>query len=542
MDKAMLIRTVKKTWSVAANNWWALQSNPGLSSPSHSCPAKIDRQRNQIDQPSCISQLSGHTVRQMSLATDSPVNSSSSDDFAAFLDAELDSNSLGSSPEKEAEDKDEDEESIDEEAENEEARDDKDLERIKRRKTQIVETIQERPGPTLLGNLEEKTEVSLEMDNCPHPGSLGGMCYRCGKRLEEESGVTFSYICKGLRLGNDEIDRLRNTDMKHLLRHRKLYLILDLDHTLLNSTLLLHLTPEEDYLKSQADSLQDVSKGSLFMLAFMNMMTKLRPFVHTFLKEASEMFEMYIYTMGDRPYALEMAKLLDPSREYFNARVISRDDGTQRHQKGLDVVLGQESAVLILDDTENAWTKHRDNLILMERYHFFASSCRQFGYHCQSLSQLRSDESELEGALASVLKVLKRIHNIFFDELANDLAGRDVRQVLKMVRGEVLKGCKLVFSHVFPTKFPADTHYLWKMAEQLGATCLIELDPSVTHVVSTDARTEKSRWAAKEAKFLVDPRWIETANFLWQRQPEENFPVKQNKPEENFHAKQMKDQ
>ena len=44
--------------------------------------------------------------------------------------------------------------------------------------------------------------------------------------------------------------------MKHLLCHRKLYLILDLDHTLLNSTLLLHLTPEEDYLKSQADSLQ----------------------------------------------------------------------------------------------------------------------------------------------------------------------------------------------------------------------------------------------------------------------------------------------
>jgi RNA polymerase II C-terminal domain phosphatase-like 3/4 len=87
----------------------------------------------------------------------------------------------------------------------------------------------------------------------------------------------------------------------------------------------------------------DVSKGSLFMLDFMHMMTKLRPFVRTFLKEASEMFEMYIYTMGDRAYALEMAKLLDPQREYFSARVISRDDGTHKHQKGLDVVLGQES-------------------------------------------------------------------------------------------------------------------------------------------------------------------------------------------------------
>ncbi len=83
------------------------------------------------------------------------------------------------------------------------------------------------------------------------------------------------------------------------------------------------------------------------------MMTKLRPFVRTFLNEASEMFEMYIYTMGDRPYALEMAKLLDPQGEYFNSKVISRDDGTQRHQKGLDIVLGQESAVLILDNTEH---------------------------------------------------------------------------------------------------------------------------------------------------------------------------------------------
>ena len=100
----------------------------------------------------------------------------------------------------------------------------------------------------------------------------------------------------------------------------------------------------------------DVSKGNLFMLTLMRMMTKLRPFARTFLKEASEMFEMYIYTMGDRAYALEMAKLLDPQREYFSSRVISRDDGTQKHQKGLDIVLGQESAVLILDDTEHVGT------------------------------------------------------------------------------------------------------------------------------------------------------------------------------------------
>ncbi|GAV83120.1 NIF domain-containing protein/PTCB-BRCT domain-containing protein [Cephalotus follicularis] len=451
----------------------------------------------------------------MSIMTDSPVHSSSSDDFAAFLNTELDSGSSDSSTDEEQED-------------------DSELQpqRKKRCKLELPESMEDsHGGSTSHVSKDQNHESSLKKDMCTHPGSFGDMCILCGQRLVEESGVTFGYIHKGLRLGNDEILRLRTTDMKNLLRHKKLYLVLDLDHTLLNSTQLFHLTPEEEYLKSQTDSLQDVAKGSLFMLAFMHMMTKLRPFVRTFLKEASEMFEMYIYTMGDRHYASEMAKLLDPKREYFSSRVISRDDGTQKHQKGLDVVLGQESAVLILDDTESAWTKHKDNLILMERYHFFSSSCQQFGYTCKSLSELKSDESEPNGALASVLKVLRRIHHIFFEELGNNLTDRDVRQVLKMVRKEVLQECNIVFSRVFPTKFPADNHQLWKMAEQLGATCSTELDPSVTHVVSTDAGTEKSRWAGKEKKLLVHPRWIEAANFLWQKQPEENFPVNQTKKE-----------
>ena len=34
------------------------------------------------------------------------------------------------------------------------------------------------------------------------------------------------------------------------------------------------------------------------------LLTKLGPFIHTFLKEESEMFEMYIHTMSDRLSAL----------------------------------------------------------------------------------------------------------------------------------------------------------------------------------------------------------------------------------------------
>jgi len=62
-----------------------------------------------------------------------------------------------------------------------------------------------------------------------------------------------------LRLGNDEIVRLRNRDLKNLFRQKKLYLVLDLDHTLLNSTRLVDVIPEEEYLLGQTDSLEGMA-------------------------------------------------------------------------------------------------------------------------------------------------------------------------------------------------------------------------------------------------------------------------------------------
>ncbi|KAE9462583.1 hypothetical protein C3L33_05490, partial [Rhododendron williamsianum] len=415
--------------------------------------------------------------------------------------------------------------------------------RVKRRKVEVQEGVEDPEGcSTSQLDIEQSLEASIEEDVCKHPGFISGLCYMCGLKVDVEKydSVALTYVHQvislhplhwkltgiltpigfaGTGVGNEFNKKNKNKNKKGLclLPHYPLpYLLLSL--TNLTGTVICSLTAK------------DISRGSLFRLDFMNMLTKLRPFVRTFLEEANNMFEMYIYTMGERSYALQMASLLDPEKVYFRSGVIAKDDSTQKHQKGLDVVLGQESAVLILDDTESVWTKHKENLILMERYHFFASSCRQFGFNCKSLSELKSDETETEGALASVLKVLKQIHSMFFDsEPGADLADRDVRQVLKTVRRSVLNGCTVVFSRVFPTRFQAENHHLWKMAEQLGAICLTEADPSVTHVVSTDTGTEKSRWALQEKKFLVHPQWIEATNYFWQKQPEDKFPVSQPK-------------
>jgi len=94
-----------------------------------------------------------------------------------------------------------------------------------------------------------------------------------------------------------------------------------------------------------------------------------------------------------------------------------------------------------------------------------------------------------------------------------------VFQVLSSFRGEVLRGCVIVFS----LNFRGDLRKLRRIAEQLGATCLKILGPTVTHVVATDFVTKESRWAVQEKKFLVNRRWLEAANFFLQKQPEEKF-------------------
>ncbi|TVU19250.1 hypothetical protein EJB05_35389, partial [Eragrostis curvula] len=432
----------------------------------------------------------------------SPSSSSGSDDFAALLDSELELASAGYSAtlgdaSVSPTGGDDDEEQVKAEVEA--------LEENSTKRPRVEELHQDQATSVTPGKDTAGSSKDVQGELCPHLGFVGGLCFTCGKPQDEEdvSGVAFDYIHKGLRLSTSEIDRLRGADLKNLLRERKLRLILDLDHTLINSTRLQDITPAENKL--------DDPNRSIFTLESMHMLTKLRPFVNKFLEEASDMFEMYIYTMADKAYAIEIAKLLDPGNIYFSSKIISNTDCTQQHQKGLDVV----------------WKKHKENLILMERYHYFGSSCKQFGRGVKSLSELMQDERESDGALATILHVLKRIHAIFFDSaIETDLSSRDVRQVIKAVRKHVLQGCKLVFSRVFPRNARPQDQFIWKMAEQLGAICCTDLDSTVTHVVALDPGTDKAHWAAVNKKFLVHPRWIEAANFRWCRQPEEDFPVR----------------
>ena len=129
---------------------------------------------------------------------------------------------------------------------------------------------------------------------------------------------------------------------------------------------------------------------------------------------AAELYELHIYTMGDRAYAREIAKIIDPRGRLFAGRVVSAADSTKAHEKGLDVLLASEAHVLILDDTEHVWAAHRRNLLQIERYHFFGSSVRSWQPLARGLLEGGADEGAATGALATCLRLLKEAHAEFF--------------------------------------------------------------------------------------------------------------------------------
>ena len=70
--------------------------------------------------------------------------------------------------------------------------------------------------------------------------------------------------------------------------------------------------------------------------------TKLRPGVRRFLAEARGLFELHVYTMGDRAYARAMGGILDPDGRLFAGRIISAV------RRGVQIFISEWSAMELL--------------------------------------------------------------------------------------------------------------------------------------------------------------------------------------------------
>ncbi|KAL2903722.1 RNA polymerase II C-terminal domain phosphatase-like 3 [Bienertia sinuspersici] len=330
-------------------------------------------------------------------------------------------------------------------------------------------------------------------------------------------------------------ERTRRLDEQNkMFSARKLCLVLDLDHTLLNSAKFMEVDPVHDgILRMKEEQDREMPRRHLFRFPHMAMWTKLRPGIWNFLERASKLYELHLYTMGNKLYATEMAKVLDPKGSLFAGRVISRGDdgdpvdGDERVPKSKDLegVLGMESSVVIIDDSARVWPHNKLNLIVVERYTYFPCSRKQFGLSGPSLLEIDRDERPEAGTLASSLAVIERIHQNFFAQ--KSLEDVDVRNILAAEQRKILAGCRILFSRVFPVgEASPHLHPLWQTAEQFGASCTNQIDEQVTHVVANSPGTDKVNWARSTGRYVVHPGWVEASALLYRRANEQEFAIK----------------
>ncbi|VVA97992.1 unnamed protein product [Arabis nemorensis] len=277
-------------------------------------------------------------------------------------------------------------------------------------------------------------ESSSSRSSCGHSYVFYGICIVCKSTVNKSNGRAFSYpfLVRVFRLRQEAATLTKRfTTQYYCLNEKKLHLVLDLDKTLLHATKVAGLSKAEKYLivEAYSDEWDDLR-------AFLNdpvYLIKLQPFVRMFLEEANKMFTMYVYTMGTRGYAKAVLELIDPKGIYFGNRVITRTESPEL--KTLDLVLADERGVVIVDDRRDVWTcHHHSNLVKIHEYKYF----RVDDYKQRSLSEKRRDESENNGALAFVLKLLKEVHCEFF-KVEQELGSKDVRLILQEIRKKRLK-------------------------------------------------------------------------------------------------------
>ncbi|XP_030451664.2 RNA polymerase II C-terminal domain phosphatase-like 4 [Syzygium oleosum] len=294
------------------------------------------------------------------------------------------------------------------------------------------------PNPSASCSIDSDRAKRRKVE-CSHPATLEGNCLLCGRAVDDDDdddhSLPFGFLHPSLRLSHEYADRMREVSTAAALGLKKLHLVLDLDHTLLHTVRLSDLTPEEEErLKPQAKRNTEGGPaggggGDIFLVwseTCEGFITKLRPFVREFLREAHEMFQLTVYTMGGRVYSSRMTKLLDPDGKYFSDRVIAWEDCTLQGRKSLDVVLAKESNVLILDDTKTVWPDHAENLIAIEPYYYFSHRSEKRDVH---------DEDEHDSMLVTALRVLKVIHQHFFNPKIG-LKGGDIRELLQQLQSQ----------------------------------------------------------------------------------------------------------
>jgi len=300
-------------------------------------------------------------------------------------------------------------------------------------------------------------------------------------------------------------DLLVNADAENKLRCRKLYLVLDLDETLVYSR---RMAPGET-----ATGHKILVRGSPFDMV-------LRPGLLQFLKVATRSFIVYLYTMGDEEYTQAVLAVIDPERKLFAGGILCWRPSESRHHKNLQRVVCDKRMALIVDDTVDVWQDDLANLCIIRRF---------IG-------------DRLDDGLQRLSWQLQEVHRTYFADVAKfslddpeDHVPPDVREVLQRIRGSLLADTRIALTGVVPdqSENTLDRQPLCALLRLYGAQLTLS-STEATHLVarkkdgwtnSSKIRKALQRRQAETDFHAVWDHWLLDSIVTWDRQPELNYAI-----------------
>ncbi|KAJ2967974.1 hypothetical protein NUW58_g10325 [Xylaria curta] len=194
----------------------------------------------------------------------------------------------------------------------------------------------------------------------------------------ERATVSMVHDNVALTVSHGQAARAEMQLQRRLLKERKLSLVVDLDQTIIHACIEPTIGEwQQDPTNPNYESVKEVRSfqlddGPRGLASGCWYYIKMRPGLFEFLERMAEIFELHVYTMGTRAYALNIAKIVDPTQKLFGNRVISRDENGSMTAKSLQRLFPvSTNMVVVIDDRADVWPHNRPNLIKVTPYDFF---------------------------------------------------------------------------------------------------------------------------------------------------------------------------
>ncbi|KAL8375868.1 hypothetical protein RB595_007140 [Gaeumannomyces hyphopodioides] len=233
-------------------------------------------------------------------------------------------------------------------------------------------------------------ECATVEEDCTHEIQFQGLCAMCGKDMTEanwaadkldteRAPINMTHDQTRLLVSKKAATKTEFELQKRLLDQRKLILVVDLDQTIIHACIEPTIGDwQRDPTNPNHEAVKDVKSfqlnddGPRGLASGCWYYIKMRPGLVDFLEKIATVYELHVYTMGTRAYAMNIAKIVDPEQKLFGNRVISRDENGSMTAKSLQRLFPVSTRmVVIIDDRADVWPRNRPNLIKVVPYDFF---------------------------------------------------------------------------------------------------------------------------------------------------------------------------